>query len=145
MVLRIPELNPKARDRQSTLFDTHRFHAFFITVPADVLDTVAADKTHGRHAIIEQVNADLKDSALAHLPSGNFAANSAWLACAVRAHNLTRAAGLLAAGPIARAAPPRSGPSSSTSPGSPPAPERSGSTSQRPGPDRTPGNACSQP
>ena len=35
-----------------------------------VLDTVAADKTHRGHAIIEQVHADLKNSALAHLPSG---------------------------------------------------------------------------
>ena len=34
------------------------------------LDTVAADKTHRGHAIIEQVHADLKSSALAHLPSG---------------------------------------------------------------------------
>ena len=34
------------------------------------LDTVAADKTHRGHAIIEQVHADLKNSALAHLPPG---------------------------------------------------------------------------
>jgi hypothetical protein len=33
-----------------------------------VLDTVAADKTHRGHAIIEQVHADLKNSVLAHLP-----------------------------------------------------------------------------
>ncbi|MGA7690553.1 MAG: hypothetical protein WCA29_15110, partial [Jiangellales bacterium] len=33
-----------------------------------VLDTVAADKTHRHHAVIEQVHADLKNSALAHLP-----------------------------------------------------------------------------
>ena len=48
------------------------------------------------HAIIEQVIADLKDSALAHLPSGVFTANAAWLVCAAIAHNLTRAAGALA-------------------------------------------------
>jgi hypothetical protein len=30
------------------------------------------------HAIIEQVNADLKNSALARLPSGHFAAHRAW-------------------------------------------------------------------
>ncbi len=77
VVRRIPELNPKAGDGQPTLFDTHRFHAFFTTVDARVMDTIAADRTHRKHAIIEQVNADLKDSALAHLPSGNFAANSA--------------------------------------------------------------------
>ncbi len=33
---------------------------------------------------------------LAHLPSGSFAANAAWLACATMAFNLTRAAGALA-------------------------------------------------
>jgi hypothetical protein len=68
-----------------------------------VLDTVAADKTHRGHAIIEQVHADLKNSALAHLPSGKFMANSAWLVCAVMAFNLTRAAGTLAGGRLSRA------------------------------------------
>jgi hypothetical protein len=57
---------------------------------------VQAEKQHREHAIIAQVNADLKDSALAHMPSGSFAANVAWLACAAIAHNLTRAAGALA-------------------------------------------------
>lgn len=103
VVRRIPELNPKHGDGQPTLFDTHRFHAFFTTTDPEVLDTVAADKAHRQHAIIEQVNADLKDSALAHLPSGHFWANSAWLACAVMAYNLTRAAGILAAGTFTRA------------------------------------------
>lgn len=103
VVRRIPELNSKAVEGQPTLFDTHRFHAFFTTVPTDLLDTVAADKTHRKHAIIEQVNADLKDSALAHLPSGNFAANSAWLVAAVMAYNLTRAAGVLAGGAFGKA------------------------------------------
>lgn len=103
IVRRIPELNPKAADGQETLFNTHRHHAFFTTVDAAALDTVAADKTHRQHAIIEQVNADLKNSALAHLPSGVFAANSAWLVTAVMAYNLTRAAGLLAAGPFGKA------------------------------------------
>lgn len=55
-------------------FDTRRFHAFFTT---SILDTVTADKTHRAHAIIEQVNADLKNSALAHLPSGVFTASAA--------------------------------------------------------------------
>jgi hypothetical protein len=84
---------------QGTLFDLWRFHAFFTTVPADQLDTVAADSTHRGHAIIEQVHADLKASALAHLPSGRFTANSAWLVLAVIAFNLTRAAAALTAAP----------------------------------------------
>jgi hypothetical protein len=45
--------------------------------------------------IIEQVHADLKDSAFAHLPSGKLTANAAWLVLAVIAFNLTRAAGVL--------------------------------------------------
>ena len=57
---------------------------------------LAAEAAHRDHAIIEQVIADLKHSALAHLPSGNFTANAAWLACAAMAYNLTRAAGALA-------------------------------------------------
>ena len=95
MVRRIPDLNPGAKNGQDTLFDTWRFHAFFTTTDPDVADTVAADKTHRGHAIIEQVHADLKNSALAHLPSGQFTANAAWLVLAVIAFNLTRAAATL--------------------------------------------------
>lgn len=99
VVRRIPELNKKHLE-QPTLFDTHRFHAFFTTSD---LDTVTADKTHRGHAIIEQVNADLKNSALAHLPSGKFTANAAWLVCAVMAFNLTRAAATIAGDRLAKA------------------------------------------
>ncbi len=88
---------------QDTLFDLWRFHAFFTTADPAILDTVAADKTHRHHAVIEQVHADLKNSALAHLPSGVFTANAAWLVLAVIAFNLTRAAGTLAAPDLARA------------------------------------------
>ena len=49
-----------------------------------------------RNAIIETTFADLIDGPLAHIPSGLFAANCAWLGCAVIAHNLLRAAGALA-------------------------------------------------
>ena len=103
VVRRIPDLNPPADPDQASLFDVWRFHAFFTTVPADVMDTVAADRTHRGHAIIEQVFADLKGSALAHLPSGKFNANAAWLVLAVIAFNLTRAAGTIAGGAHARA------------------------------------------
>jgi hypothetical protein len=100
IVRRIPELNPKQSDGQETLFDTWRFHAFFTTTAAEDLDTVVADQTHRRHAIIENVHADLKASALAHLPSGKFSANAAWLGCAVMAFNLTRAAATLTKAPV---------------------------------------------
>ena len=59
------------------------------------------DITHRRHAIVETTFADLIDGPLAHIPSGLFAANCAWLACAVIAHNLLRAAGTLAGGDAA--------------------------------------------
>jgi len=103
VVRRIPDLNPGAKNGQDTLFDTWRFHAFFTTTDPEVADTVAADKTHRGHAIIEQVHADLKASALAHLPSGKFNANAAWLVLAVMAFNLTRAAATLAGPALAKA------------------------------------------
>ena len=94
IVRRIPDLNPTGQDG---LFDVWRLHAFFTT---SSLNTVSADKTHRGHAIIEQVHADLKNSALAHLPTGTFTANAAWLVLAVIAFNLTRAAATLT-GPAA--------------------------------------------
>ena len=62
-----------------------------------------AEADHRRHAIIEQVIADLKNGPLAHLPSGRFNANGAWLVLAAMAFNLTRAAGALASRFHARA------------------------------------------
>ena len=105
MVRRIPDFNAEKNKAtgQDTLFDMWRFHAFFTTADPEILDTVAADKTHRHHAVIEQVHADLKNSALAHLPSGVFTANAAWLVLAVIAFNLTRAAATIAASDLARA------------------------------------------
>ncbi len=46
---------------------------------------------HRRHAEIENAIRDLKyGMGLNHLPSGKFAANAAWLAVQVTAHNLAR-------------------------------------------------------
>ena len=103
VVRRIPDLNPGKNHGQETLFDTWRFHAFFTTTDHGVADTVAADKTHRGHAIIEQVHADLKHAALAHLPSGKFTANAAWLVLAVMAFNLTRAAAAITGPGLAKA------------------------------------------
>ena len=77
------------------LFPVWRYHPFFtdIDLPVD-----QADITHRRHAIIETVFADLIDGPLAHMPSGRFGANSAWILCAAIAHNLLRATGVLAGG-----------------------------------------------
>ena len=85
------------------LFPVWRYHPFFTN---SQLPTVEADLTHRRHAIIETVFADLIDGPLAHLPSGRFGANSAWVLCAAIAHNLLRAVGTLTGEPhhVARGA-----------------------------------------
>jgi hypothetical protein len=75
------------------LFPVWRYHPFF-TDSAEPVDH--ADITHRQHAIIETVFADLIDGPLAHIPSGRFGANSAWVLCTAIAHNLLHAAGVLA-------------------------------------------------
>jgi hypothetical protein len=90
IVRRVPDLNPA---NQSELFTAYRYHAVFTDSPLPMLE---AEKAHRAHAIVEQVIADLKNGPLAHLPSGQFWANSAWLVCAAMAFNLTRTAGTLA-------------------------------------------------
>jgi hypothetical protein len=84
----------RVRDRAKVeeLFPVWRHHPFLTNSEES---TAAADITHRRHAIIETVFADLIDGPLAHLPSGRFAANSAWAICAAITHNLLRAAGTL--------------------------------------------------
>jgi hypothetical protein len=82
------------------LFPVWRYHPFFTNTD---LPVEAADITHRQHAIIETVPADLIDGPLAHIPSGRFGANSAWILCAAIAHNLLRAAGVLAGDRHARA------------------------------------------
>jgi hypothetical protein len=95
IVRRVRDANPDhvQRDAQGELFPVWRHHAIFTDSPLPML---AAEADHRRHAIIEQVIADLKNGPLAHLPSGNFGANSAWLVLAAIAFNLIRAAGTLA-------------------------------------------------
>jgi hypothetical protein len=103
IVRRVRDANPEhvAVNAQGELFRVWRHHAIFTDSPLPMLD---AEADHRRHAIIEQVIADLKNGPLAHLPSGNFAANSAWLVLAAIAFNLTRAAGALASTFHAKAA-----------------------------------------
>ncbi|MEZ5381607.1 MAG: IS1380 family transposase [Microthrixaceae bacterium] len=83
---------------QAAMWPTWRHHAFICN---NTLTTVEADRFHRNHAIVELAIRELKDNGLQHCPSGSFAANGAWLACAVLAHNLTRWAGTIALdGPI---------------------------------------------
>jgi hypothetical protein len=100
IVRRVRRLNPKPIDGQSTLFDTWRYHAVFVTSPYEMLQ---AEAQHRQHAVHEQVNADAKSSALAHLPSASFQANAAWATLWAIAHNLTHTAGVLASAFHARA------------------------------------------
>jgi hypothetical protein len=85
---------------QGTLFDTWRYHAAFTDSPLALRD---AERDHRRHAVVEQVIADVKNSSSAHAPSGYFQDHAAWLALAALAHNLTRVAGALASAFHARA------------------------------------------
>jgi hypothetical protein len=86
--------------RQDELFPVWRYHPFF-TNSAE--PAPHADITHRRHAVIETVFADLIDGPLAHIPSGRFGANSAWVLCAAITHNLLRAAGALASPVLGKA------------------------------------------
>ena len=101
IVRRVKRLQALASDgtEQGELFASYRHHAFITNT---TLDTVAADQTHRDHAVIEQVIAELKDGPLAHLPSGKYTANAAWLAHTVIAFNLARAAAVAAGQPRTR-------------------------------------------
>jgi hypothetical protein len=103
IVRRVRDQNPDhlVANAQGELFPAWRHHAVFTDSPLVMLQ---AEADHRRHAIIEQVIADLKNGPLAHLPSGKFNANGAWLLLAAVAFNLTRAAGALASRFHARAA-----------------------------------------
>ena len=93
IVRRVPDLNQPTVDGQGELFTAWRYHAAF-TDSSFILEQ--AEAQHRGHAVIEQVFAELIDGPLAHLPSGDFNANNAWLACIAIAHNLTRCVGVLA-------------------------------------------------
>ena len=73
---------------QLALFATYSYHGFITDRDGDTLELEA---DHRCHAEIENAIRDLKYGVgLNHLPSGRFAANGAWLAVQVLAHNLAR-------------------------------------------------------
>ena len=100
IVRRVRDLNKKAAAGQDELFPVWRYHAVFTDSPFEL---VQAEGQHRDHAVVEQVFADVTSGPLAHMPSGVFAANAAWLSIAAMAHNLVRAAGALASLPFAKA------------------------------------------
>ena len=73
---------------QLALLADYSYHGFITDRQGDTLELEA---DHRRHAEIENAIRDLKYGVgLNHLPSGRFAANAAWLAVQVMAHNLAR-------------------------------------------------------
>lgn len=75
---------------QTRLFnDAHWEYRVFATNRTET-DLALIDRQHRHHALVELAIRDLKAGAgLNHLPSGNFAANAAWLQAVILAHNLT--------------------------------------------------------
>ncbi|MFG2859006.1 IS1380 family transposase [Streptomyces mirabilis] len=100
IVRRVRRLSAEVMQGQGELFNAWRYHPVFTDSPFAMLD---AELDHRRHAVIEQAIADGKAGPLAHLPSGNFQANAAWLTLWAMSHNLLRAAGALASRFHARA------------------------------------------
>jgi hypothetical protein len=73
---------------QLELLENYQYHAFITDRAGETMDLEA---DHRRHAEIENAIRDLKYGVgLNHMPSGKFAANGAWLAVQVIAHNLAR-------------------------------------------------------
>ena len=73
---------------QLALFASYSYHGFITDRDGKPLELEA---DHRRHAEVENAIRDLKYGVgLNHLPSGRFAANGAWLAVQVMAHNLAR-------------------------------------------------------
>jgi hypothetical protein len=73
---------------QARLWPNWRHFGFLTDLAGDA---VALDEFHRAHAVVELDIRDLKEGVgLEHIPSGNFAANGAWLQCALLAHNISR-------------------------------------------------------
>lgn len=95
----VRRVRPKAGS-QLALFTLYDYHPFITDREGDML-VLEAD--HRRHAEIENAIRDLKHGmGLNHLPSGRFAANGAWLAVQVIAHNAARWTARIGLGEIRR-------------------------------------------
>jgi Transposase DDE domain group 1 len=85
LIVRRVKPTPGSQLALLTLYD---YHAFITDRDGT---TLVLEADHRRHAEIENAIRDLKYGVgLNHLPSGKFAANAAWLAVQVLAHNLAR-------------------------------------------------------
>ena len=78
---------------QQKLWPDWRHFGFLTDLDGTAVDV---DEFHRDHARVELAIRDLKEGAgMDHVPSGQFFANSAWLCCAVLAHDLVRWCALL--------------------------------------------------
>jgi hypothetical protein len=85
LIVRRVKPTPGSQLALLTLYD---HHAFLTDRDGGMLELEA---DHRRHAEVENAIRDLKEGVgLNHLPSGRFAANGAWLAIAVMAHDIAR-------------------------------------------------------
>ena len=84
LIVRRVRPTPGSQLALDVVFD---YHPFLTDRAGDML---AVEADHRTHARIELDIRDLKAGGLAHIPSGVFFANAAWLALAVLAHNLGR-------------------------------------------------------
>ena len=82
LIVRRVRLTPGSQLALDVVFDYHA-----LVTDRDGT-TLSLEADHRAHAQVELVIRDLKDGPLAHLPSGKFNANAAWLALAALAHNL---------------------------------------------------------
>jgi hypothetical protein len=98
LIVRRVRPTPGSQLALDVVFD---YHAFVTDRDGTMLDLEA---DHRDHAVVELVIRDLKaDAGLAHLPSGRFPANAAWLGLATLAYNLGRWTLRAAGGDWARA------------------------------------------
>lgn len=101
IVRRVKRLNPAAAPKgQPALFKTHRYHTVFTNSTALML---TAEAEHRDHAIVEQVIADLKSNALAHLPSSRMNANARLVGLCGHRLQPDPAMGVLGGGKFAKA------------------------------------------
>jgi hypothetical protein len=84
LIVRRVRPTPGSQLALDVVFDHHAI----LTDRTEPMLVLEAD--HRAHAVVELAIRDLKAGGLAHLPSGIFTANAAWLALAVLAHNLGR-------------------------------------------------------
>jgi len=80
-------------DQQALPVPVWRHHAVLTDRIEPLLDV---EREHRAHAVVEQSIAELKQGPLAHLPSGDFWANAAWLTLAAMTVNMGRAIATLA-------------------------------------------------